>query len=692
MTVYSIPAGTAFVDALAAGLMDGTDGAPDALADHIILLPTRRGRRALSEAFLRQTAGKAVLLPRMLPLGDVDEDEFWLGGVDSAALDLPPAITATRRRLLLAKLVRAAATPAPPPDQALALADELARLLDQIHTARLTFDKLPELVDGDYAAHWQITLEFLSLLTEHWPKILADEGCVDPAWRQARLLEAQAEAWRNSPPQMPVIAAGSTGTLPATADLLAVIAGLPNGAVVLPGFDPTLPPAARAALAPTHPQYGMDWLLRHMAVDPETVQAWPGTEPSARGRLATMALWPTETDPSGPLTDPPPEAWTGLTQIAAGNPAEEAGAIALMMRETLETPGKTAALVTPDRDLARRVAAELERWGIQVDDSAGQPLATTALGSYLRLIARAAASGFAPVDLLACCKHPLAAGGRARGAFLTQIRRIERAVLRGARPAPGLENLAPLLEEDQRDLAPVIAHLEALFAPLSELMEAGAPAPLETLFTAHLSVAEALAATDTEAGADRLWVGDAGTVAVAFAQDLLEATRDLAPVLPADYPALLEGLMAGQSVRPRRGAHPRLAILGLLEARLQQADLMILGGLNEGTWPPEAAASPWMSRPMMQRFGLPLPERRIGLTAHDFVQAFSAPRVVVTRATRAGGTPTVPARWLQRLENLRRGQAGAAVDPGPWLAWRAALEAPLKVTPISAPAPRPPVA
>src|SRR3546814_14486973 len=90
--------------------------------------------------------------------------------------------------------------------------------------------------------------------------------------------------------------------------------------------------------------------------------------------------------------------------------------------------------------------------------------------------------------------------------------------------------------------------------------------------------------------------------------------------------------MAGRAVRPRYGLHPRVAILGPLEARLQHAELLVLGGLNEGTWPAAATPGPWLSRPMQAAFGLPLPERGIGLAAHDFYQAFCAPPVYLTRA------------------------------------------------------------
>jgi ATP-dependent helicase/nuclease subunit B len=206
-------------------------------------------------------------------------------------------------------------------------------------------------------------------------------------------------------------------------------------------------------------------------------------------------------------------------------------------------------------------------------------------------------------------------------------------------------------------------------------------------------MAEQLAATDTESGAAKLWIGEAGESAAGFVAELAEAAPDLDPIPGRSYAALLDTLMAGRAVRPRYGQHPRLNIWGLMEARMQHADIVILGGLNEGTWPPEAPANPWMSRPMLQTFGLPQPERRIGLTAHDFTQAFAAPEVIITRSVRVEGTPTVPSRWLLRLENLLgKTMAQQLINNGAkWVYWQSLLDIPSLKTNIMPPAPRPPV-
>lgn len=715
--LFTIEPGIPFVDALANGILAQAADDPLSLARTTVLLPTRRACRSLRDAFLRLSDGQALLLPRMSPIGDLDADEVSLGleaetGL-GGSLDPSVPIAPVRRQLLLAQAILRVPDLAHSPDQAVRLASELARLLDQVRTERLSFTRLADLVPDHYAEHWQKTLAFLRILTEHWPDILEAEGTVDGAERRNRVLEAQAAVWRAVPPTDPVIAAGSTGSIPATADLLAVIARLPKGAVILPGLDRHADTATWDALDPSHPQYGLSRLLRHLGVAREAVRPWPhdlGPGNQARARLIAEAMRPASTseawrdlaDAGSEALDP--NALDGLHRIDCPTPGDEAGVIALILRRTLETPGKRAALVTPDRALARRVTMALRRWGIEIDDSGGRPLAETAVGAYLRLSADFAAAAAAPLPLLALFKHPLCAGGDVPARFRTRTRRLERAVLRGPRPGAGFGGLDAALRqaEDARfdgdpsegraDLLGWLDGLATLAAPFMEAL-AGPPRTLKDWLHLHVAFAEALAASDTETGRDRLWRHEDGEAAAAFINELSRAAEDFPPIEGRAYPALFAALMTGRVVRPRYGSHPRLAILGLLEARLLQYDVMILGGLNEGTWPPEPPIDPWMSRPMRVAFGLPAPERQIGLAAHDFAQAASGGTVVLTRAERVDGTPTVPSRWLMRLDTVLRG-AGLDGDTEPtdrWLAWVAAMDQPGRIEPIAAPAPKPPV-
>jgi ATP-dependent helicase/nuclease subunit B len=703
VSVFTIAADRPFLDALVTGLRAGAGDDPLTLARTTVLLPTRRAARSLAEAFLRQSAGRALLLPRLVPVGDVDAEELGYLGDDEDGLggfDLLPAVPVLQRELALTRLVlafgRARGSGPATAGHAAPLARALARFLDEVDTEGGDFARLGTLVPEEHAAHWQEVLAFLAIVSEQWPKHLAELGCLDPALRRNRLLTAQADAWRRRPPTHPVIAAGLTGGVPGVGELLAVVAALPQGSVLLPGLDRTADTANWEAIAadPAHPQHLLARLLARLEVTPAEVRDWGErrSPPVPRLRLVAEALRPAaESDRWRSPAGIDASALAGLRRLDCPGPQEEATAIALLLRQALEMPGKTAALVTPDRGLARRVAAELRRWSIDIDDSGGQPLDQTPPGVFLRLLLDLAAAELAPLPLLAALKHPLAAGGRAPAAFRAELRRLEIAALRGPRPAPGFAGLRAALGAE-RGFSAFVTALEAALAPLLAAV-ASPEASLATLVSAHVAAAEALAASDDEAGAERLWRGEAGEAAASFCADLLAAASALPLVPGRDYPALFAALIAGPVVRPRYGRHPRLAIWGLLEARLQSADLVILGGLNEGVWPPAVESDPWLSRPMRQAFGLPPPERRIGVAAHDFAQALGAAEVVMTRAARVEGAPTVPSRWLLRLDTvLRAAELEGRLADHAALGWQQRLDAPAARVRPTPPAPQPPVA
>jgi len=718
-TVYSIAPGVPFLDSLAAGLLDRYSGDAFALSDIKVFLPTRRACRALTEAFLRQSDGKALLLPQLVPLGEAEQSDETLLSEDEPlsgpALEIPPAISDLQRQFALSRLIleaeRQRLDEAPSPANAARLAAALISLLDQVETEQLSFDGLSELVAADYAAHWQVTLDFLRIVTEQWPDVLAVLGCEDPAIRRNLLSAAQVERWQNSPPEGPVYAAGSTGSIPATAAMLEMIAHLPQGGVILPGYDPTLEAHGLVDLPATHPQYGMARLIRRIGIESAEVQPWIGSVPSRCSDERVHLIRAATAPPEAAANDVDIDFSKALNQVSfvtCPTSQEEAGVIALALRETLETPDKTAALITPDRTLARRVAAELRRWNIEIDDSAGQPLSSTPVGTYLQLLATCFADQLAPTQLLSLFKHPLAAGGIDVAGFRSRVRLLERLVLRGPRPGPWFDGIDTVLKslsaegscyfDDALVLRDWIAGLQSKAAAFENLMASSESMPLLDLIDAHIQCAEALAATGEISGPDRLWAGEDGEAAASFIAELRESGATFPAVPGYDYPALLDVLMSSRIVRPRFGTHPRLHIWGLLEARMQSADLICLGGLNETVWPSDPKADPWMSRPMRDAFGLPPAERRIGLSAHDFVQAFCAEQVMVTRAERVEGTPTVPARWLLRLDNVLEGGGDqgraardVATDNARWLAWQSVLDVPEKVQPSEAPAPKPPV-
>jgi ATP-dependent helicase/nuclease subunit B len=693
--IYTLPAGVPFLDRLAQGIWQDVGGDKLMLARATVLLPNRRACRNLRDAFLRLTEGAPLLLPRLQPIGDVDDDEFVLAA-DEGGFDLPPAITPLERQLLLASLIMKRPDTGGDPAVAVKLAEALASLLDSVQIEEVSLDRLDDLVPAELAHHWQITVDFLKIVREAWPAILAERGQMDPVARRVHLIRALAQRWAAQPPADLVYAAGSTGSIPATAELLGVVARLPTGKLVLPGLDLWLDENGWEAIAgePSHPQHGLWTLLGSLGVKRDEVRLWPGSEDnSPRAAMLSSALRPAiTTDAWLDQPEPPDAAFAGLRRIEAATPQEEAGAIALVMRETLEQPGRTAALVTADRNLARRVVAELARWNIAVDDSAGTPLAHTPPGVFFRLVAEAIAERVAPAPLLALLKHPYAAGTHERGRFLQLARYLERRVLRGPRLAPGFAPLVKAVAESAHagDLRPFIERIAEAATPFERLMNSDTASAAD-LLTEHVRFAEWLA---TRAGeATGLWHGEAGEALADFVGEFRLSAGHMTCIDPRRWPALIDALLAGRVVRPRYGSHPRLFIWGLLEARLQHADVLILGGLNEGTWPPEPQEDPWLSRPMRKQLGLSPPERRVGLAAHDFAQLAAASEVVLTRAAKIEGAPSVPSRWLLRLNamlaNDPRWKATRVAD---YADWHRRLDQPAKIAPVEPPRPRPPVA
>ena len=724
---FSIAPHRPFLDDLAAGLLTELEaGGAEALGDAVVLTPTRRGARALAQAFVRAAAqregARALLLPQIRALGDLDEGEppFEPGEV---AADLPPAVNPLRRRFELARLVvenGAALGREPDPASALELADALAAFLDSAAIEEVeAADRLPGLVPDALAEHWRRSLDFLQLAVRAWPGRLRELGLVDVTARRTALLRALAAQWRAAPPAHPLVAAGSTGTAPATADLLAVVAAAPRGAVVLPGLDRELDPAVWAVLpgpeGEAHPQGAMARLLLRAGVLRDAVRPWPGSRPEearlpavARARVVNEALRPAaatedwlhvlrsfEADGAAAGVDPLKEGLEGLAVLSATNEEDAAAQAAVLLREALETPGRTAALVTPDVALARRVSARLHRWGVSVDNSAGLPLSLLPAGQLLTLVARAVAEPLDPATLLAIAKHPLSLLGLKASQLDHARRGFERHGLRGPRP-DGWTALAARLEaKAQEDALALGAVLQAAVEHARAPFGLAGTAPADTAARA-LAEALELLASDADGRLGELWSGPGGEAAAALVAGLVREGSGLPPATPAGFAQLVESLAGGETVRSGGEAHPRLQILGAIEARLVRADRVVLAGLEEGVWPRGAPVDPFLSRSMRAELGLPPSERRTGLAAHDFAQAACAPEVLMIHAERRGGQPAVKSRWLWRLETLARG--GRVELPGrPDVArWARALDAPLpaapeELRPAPRPAPRPPV-
>jgi ATP-dependent helicase/nuclease subunit B len=648
--VFTIPSHRSFADALASGLIDRFGKDPLGLARGRILLPNNRAVRAVTDAFVR-ACGSGLLLPRLIPVGDPELDERVGGALDRIDDGEPvrPAIDPAERVLTLASITGGTEGSA----EALRLAADLARTLDALLVEEIEPRRLRDAVaeTADLARHWEKSLQKLQLIYELWPGILEERGTLDLAERRNRLLHRLAERWKDDPPQGFTIAAGITTAAPAVAAVVARVARMPEGMVVLPGLwlADIFPDDEWDALGreeSTHPQYHLKLLLDRIAVGRAEAKRWRwsgrAASSPARSRAVANAMAAPAFSHKWEKLPPAQRRMSGIRVAELPDAASEAQAIALALREALETPGKTAALITPDRQLAARVSGLLARWGVEADDSAGRRLSETAVGTLLLGIASAAAEELAPVPLLALLKHPLVGGeGEERLDWLDVVRALD-FKLRGPRPAAGLRGLDAHfgLLVPWKKARPRIARIDGLL---------GEPLSLAALASALSEAAQALAG-------EAAWRGPAGRMAADLIAEL-QASPAAAQlnVSAEDAVALLRQLLDGQAVRPPYGGHPRIFIWGLLEARLQRADLVILGGLNEGIWPPLPAPDPWLPPKVRATLGLPTLDFRIGLAAHDFASALGAPEVLITRARRDARSPTVGSRFLLRLEAISGG-------------------------------------
>jgi ATP-dependent helicase/nuclease subunit B len=707
LNLFAVPPHVPFLDALARGWLarcreDGGDD-PLTVSKGLILLPTRRSARALAETFLRVRDGQPTLLPRITALGALDETPLALAG----ALDLPPAVEPMQRLAALSKLILAMQGRGGAPqsaDRAWLLARDLASLMDEAERAGIDLaERLPDAADPAYAKHWEQTLQFLHIVTGIWPVWLAGNGVMNPAARQVALLEAQARAWEDDPPGYPVLIAGTTAGIPAVARLLRVVARMPFGQVVLPQLDLGMDEEAWAGLEASHAQAGLARLLADLDATRGDVRPWVNgagaAVPPTRFPLLSRALLPAAA--LHDWMDHAPGTLDGLSRLTAADQQQEAQAIALVLRQVAETPGARAALVTPDRDLAGRVAAALLRFGIVADDSAGEPLADSPPAVFLRLLVRAVADELAPVPLLALLKHPLSGAGMSPIACREAARTLETLCLRGPRPAHGIAGLRVAVDKQAGADSPTAAfllRLEACLEPALRIDSAMEIAPAEAL-TAVIDAAERLAATIDAAGPERLWAAEEGEALATRLAEVRDAVALMPDLRRGVLPGLLDAVLEGEVVRSRRALrgrggteHPRIFIWGLLEARLQSVDLVVLGGLAETVWPPMAEPGPWLSRPMRTRVGLPAPEEAVGQAAHDFVAACcAAPNVVLSCPVRRDNAPAVPARWLTRLDMFLAG-ASVRLPEHPAVAWARAMDLPDgPPTPVRPPRPCPPV-
>lgn len=691
--IFNIAQSCSLVDVLAKKFSRIYADNPLELANVLFLLPNRRACVSLRDAFVRDNGLKPSILPQIVPIADADEDEIFLNGSANSEVlrQLPPAIDNYERLFLFTRLIISKPAEYGLPEmtfaQAFALAQDLAKLMDVFYNEQLSFDGLKNLVPEQYAVHWQETLNFLQIISKYWPQILQERGLCDMVNRKNALLKAQAEIWQNNKPSGQVVAAGITALFPGLKQLLKTIKNLPNGEIYFYGLDKQLEDEAWEQADESHPQYELKQLLEFLQISRFEVKNAVKPHNAAREKLVSEMMRPALSTlewRSLSADSLPSEATENLHLITTEDMGQEASVIAVIMRDTLNTASKTAALVTTDRNLARRVAAELERWQIKIDDSAGKPLHLTPVGIYLRSILEVLEADFSDSSVLALLKSPFIRLNSDLASVRRRVRDYELALRTPAYSGIKKEIPEKLLQD--------VVLLKQTIRPLAELY-ANPQADFTVLLQTHLQVAEALSGSKNGGGDKVLWRGDDGRKAAALFSKVLPQLKVLEQIDPKQYAAVLTRLMATETVRPLYGTHPRLKILGPIEARFNQYDVVIIGEVNEGVWPVLPSSDPWMSRPMKKDFGMPLPEKAIGVMAADFCQLMCAPEVYLTRAKRVTGTPMNKSRWLLRLETVLKAYGKEAET---LLDYKYTSLARLQDTPavqdkIVVPAPKPPI-
>ncbi|RCL02277.1 MAG: ATP-dependent helicase/nuclease subunit B [Candidatus Tokpelaia sp. JSC189] len=742
--LFSIPPGAPFLPTFVEALQEGrlTEEVdihdPLTLTATTIYVPTRRAARALRSVLVEASSIAVTFLPTICPLGDIDEQSFLFAPESSDNLALDPPIAAMERLLLLAQLIRPwrerlpnhvhqffgheeISLPANTAD-AIWLARDLSHLMDEIETEEANWADLKNIAPDMVAEWWQVTLDFLDIVTINWPQILKERCVVNPAFWRNQAIRRQAAHLAANPQAGPVLVAGSTGSLPATAELIKTIAFLPKGAVVLPGLDRDLDAAGWKVLSEPendpsvfgHPQYGLKKLLHIIKASRSSVENLGKILPVRRQRetIVAQAFRPaTTTDEWNSLEhNLSGEAFHNVALLEASNEREEALAIAIALRTAIEEKQKTAALITSDRNLARRVCTELSRFGIRADDSSGAPLLESEPTALIRLLLACIFEPGDPVSLLSLLKHPLVQLGQKRAKFCKQVEYFELFCLRGGTGRVSLsmvdcfiaERLQKLTDQDRAfSRKPDPAIIADTIQLGQQLTTATAPLHALAQIAVPVSVAEAIAATiecfenfgrDENGSLQYLYACEAGQSLMQFLHDLV-ADRSGLEFSALEWPKIFESLIAGESVQLQQGGHPRLHIWGAIEARLQTVDTIVIGGLNEGTWPTTARNDPFMSRTMKKIVGLEPPERRIGLSAHDFQMALGMDHVILTRSLRLDNAPSIPSRWLQRLETVLRPEDRSSMRARGYiyLNWAQKLDEATDVDFITRPCPTPPV-
>ena len=650
--VFGIPLGSDYPREFVNGLTQRyADRPPHEIARINVIVNTARMRSRLVEIFSEQ---KSVLLPRLHLIGDLKN--FAHG--DFAAYET----NTLGEKFELIRLVSGLLNAQPnfaPKSSLFSLSDSLQSLMNEIVEEGVSANDLIELNVQDQSGHWRNALEFLKIIFGY----LDNQNGQIAASSLKDQKDKLTKNWSNNPILDPVYVLGSTGSRKPTLDLMAAVCNLPKGHIILPGFDFDAPQSMWSHLlsdraSEDHPQYRLAKVVETCGTQPKDVANWTtATINTDRSSLISLSLRPAPVTDSwmreGPKLANLIQATEDITLLEATSKRQEALAIALRLRKAIDD-GITATLITPDREISRYVSSIMTRWDITPDDSAGIPLSLTPVGRFLRETATLLSDNVKTSQIFAILKHPLCHNGNNRGEHLRLTRDLELFLRKD-----GIVSLTPDLmkEWSEKQSSQLAAQWTDWFLQcFVNLLEPGVQS-FATWLQKHIALSDNIAngSDDTNAGEKQFWQGASGAPIRQIIDRLNETNETTLKCELRDYIGIFKGLLAQDSLRETTTTHPRVLIWGTLEARVQGADLYILSGLNEGTWPEIGDSDPWLNRQMRKDAGLRVPERKIGLSAHDYQQLICQKNVWITRSIRSNDAETVPSRWVNRLLNLLNG-------------------------------------
>lgn len=674
--VFNISPVYSFLDVLGEYVLNSAKEKNLNIANDIILLPTRRACRALKDIFVFLNNG-ATLLPKICPIGDIDENGIAFLDYENENISdegLLPPINEIERNLILSKLIKQK-NQSLNDEQAFALAVDLAHLIDTVEMEMLSFDNLSSIVPEHLSQYWQETLEFLQIITEWYPKILQERGYTNPVARKIKLIYKQVEIWKQFPPKGRIFIAGSTGSLVPIAYMINAISEMENGYVILPHLDKILSDDDFENVGQNHPQYGLKNLLLKMNIKRQDVKELKPSTPInenlfERETLSSYIMLNSSLDANW-QTMPNVNANTlnGISKITFKTDLDETLGLALCLREMVEKNKKTL-LITPDRKIAKSVASELKRWDIIVDDSAGISASEIDTGNYIILLLNAIIEKFPPFALLSILKHKFTSLGYAKDKLEQIVNNLEENVLRGNFGLDNIDKIISKTEElkiknDKIEISPILSLLNTLKEQIKifdNLFEENEKVSIYNILYTHLQIVEKFVQNDKKEPDfvnNLLYNGDLEFQLCDKLKELLKTLYnlkddkfDIDKMDLKSYRDFISSYLFNLKLRPTNNSHPLIAIMNSIEARLLNADVFIMAGLNEQTFPSTTSDDPWMSRPMKAEFKLPLPERKIGLSSHDFSEFFCKQNVIMTRALKVDSNNTIESRWLQKLDAI----------------------------------------